>query len=144
MTPISSSRRTKCDLFRPGHCLHWLAAKHASRTTPRTGRLVALSEGSLTVEYLDRTTRYRGHDIGGLRAVAEIGAKVRVFEDHRLLGYDIDHWHCRMFGIALDEDQWTPCSYEPLTDITPEALADRLETRGGFSVSGESVVGWSK
>src|SRR5450631_2832139 len=88
MTPTARSRRPKCDLFKPGHCVHWIAAKQASRTTPRTGKLIELTDDAVTVEYLDRTTRYRSHDVGGLRAVAEIGAKVRVFEDYRLLTYD--------------------------------------------------------
>jgi hypothetical protein len=141
---MTATARPKCDLYKPGHCVHWIAAKQASRTTPRTGRLTELTKAAITVEYLDRTTRYRSHDTVGLQAVAPIGSKVGAFEDYRLLSYDIDYWHGRVFGIALDEDESIPCSYEPLVEVTPEFLAECLEIRGGFSVTGESVVGWGK
>ncbi len=103
-----------------------------------------VSEGWITVSYLDRTARYRHHDLIAVAEIAEPSAKVRVCERYRLLNVQLSNQVSKGFCIALESDEWTPCSYEPLVDVTPEALAERLETRGGFSVPGESVVGWSK
>lgn len=90
----------------------------------------------ITVEYLDKIGRYRNHRAEDVLEVAQSGTKVRVFERFGLLGVDIDHFTTRMFCIADADKPWTPCSTEPLTSVTPEALAKRLEERGGFSVPG--------
>lgn len=98
----------------------------------------------ITVEYLDKVGHYRNHDAQKILNVAEPGTKVQVFEDYGLLGVDMDHYTYRCFCIADAERPWTPCSYEPMVATTPEALADRLASRGGFSVPGQVVKGWSK
>ena len=64
-----------------------------------------------------------------------------VCERYRTLRIDVDDlaskWFC-IFIAGVDEP-WTPCSYQPLIAVSPEALADRLAKRGGFSVSGAEV-----
>lgn len=137
-------RPQRCDLYLPGHVPHWIQARKGAGDRASYGRLVEINDGAITVAYLDRTALYRNHDTRPLERVAPIGTKVRVSERYYLLGVDLPDHTCKVFSIALDDAQWTPCSYLPLTDVTPEALAERLETRGGFSVPGESVTGWTK
>jgi hypothetical protein len=136
MTGTSRNRRVECDLYLPGHCVHWIQARKASETTPRTGRLVEINDGVISVEYLDKIGRYRNHHPEDLLEVAQPGAKVRAFEGFGLPGVDINHFTTRMFCIADADRPWTPCSTEPMTSVTPEALAQRLQERGGFIVPG--------
>ncbi len=144
MTGNSRNRRNKCDLYLPGHCVHWIQSRKASEVTPRCGTLVEVTDTVITVEYLDKVGHYRNHDAGRILKVAKPGTKVRVSEDYGLLGVDMDHYTYRCFCIADTDRPWTSCSYEPMVATTPEALAERLASRGGFSVSGRVVKGWSK
>jgi hypothetical protein len=135
--------RVKCDLYLAGHCHHWIQARKASesRTSPRVGKLEAIDDdGFIVVRYLDKIGHYRNHDVGRLVDITRPGIKVRVFERYRLLSVDLPDGSARMFCIAIEDDEWTPCSYLPLTSATPEALAERLATRGGFSVPGNEIV----
>ena len=136
-----SQQRQLCDLYIPGHCVHWIQSKKAWETTPRTGRLVEINGGIITVEYLDKIGRDRNHRAEDVLEVAHPGSKVRVFERFGLLG--VDHGALtRMFCIAEADKPWTPCSTEPMTSVTPEALAERLQERGGFSVPGNLITSW--
>ena len=138
MTGASRNRRVECDLYLPGHCVHWIQSKKAWETTPTTGRLVEINGGIITVEYLDKIGRYRNHRAEDVLEVAQLGSKVRVFERFGLLGVDHDRL-TRMFCIADADEPWTPCSTEPMTSVTPEALATRLQERGGFSIPGRAL-----
>jgi hypothetical protein len=97
---------------------------------------VGVEDGIITVEYLDKVGRYRNHNAQRVLTIAKPGAKVRVFEDYGILGIDLDHRSSKSFCIADADKPWTPCSYEPLISVTPDALAKRLQERGGFSVPG--------
>ena len=143
MTAKGRRKHAKCDLYIPGHLVHWIQAKRSGDETPRTGKLVGVDDGIITVEYLDKIGRYRNHRAHDLAKIAEPGTKVRVFERYGLLGVDLDNRTTKMFCIADAEKPWVPCSYQPLTSVTPEALAERLNTRGGFSVPGRLLKGWS-
>ena len=140
MTGKSHNRRKECDLFLPGHCVHWIQSKKASEATPRYGTLTGVADGVVTVRYLDKVGRYRNHDAASILEVAQPGTTVRVFEGHGLLGVDVDHYRYRCFCIVDAERPWTPCSYEPMAATSPEALAERLTLRGGFSVPGRLVT----
>ena len=136
MTGTSHNRNVKCDLFLPGHLTHWIQQRKASETTPRTGRLVGVDDGVITVAYLDKTGHYRNHRAEEVLEVAQPGTKVRVFEDYGILGIDLDQRTSKSFCIADAGRPWIPCSYEPLNPVTAKALAERLNQRGGFSVPG--------
>ena len=129
----------KCDLYLPGHEVHWIQAKKSSEVTPSTGTLVDVADGVISVEYLDRLAHYRHHRVERVLKVTKRGAKVRVCERYRILAVDLEQRRVKLFCIALDKDKWRPCSFEPLTSATPEALAERLNFRGGFSVPGHQV-----
>jgi hypothetical protein len=131
----------KCELYIPGHCPHWIQVKRAAGTEPRVGTLVEIVDGVITVEYLDKIGHYRNHDAKQLEDIAQPGTNVRVFEDYRILGVDVEHGSRKVFCIALPGDTWTPCNYEPLESVTPDALAARLSTHGGFSVPGHLLIG---
>jgi len=136
MTGTRSSQNVTCDLYLPGHLTHWIQLRRTSEVTPRTGKLVGVEDGIITVEYLDKVGRYRNHNAQRVLTIAKPGAKVRVFEDYGILGIDLDHRSSKSFCIADADKPWTPCSYEPLISVTPDALAKRLQERGGFSVPG--------
>ena len=133
-----------CDLYLPGHQWHWIQARKSADARGSYGKLVEVGEDAIVVEYLDRVGHYRNHHAGKILNSSDLGAKVRVVERFHMLGVDLPNGRHGGFCIALETDKWTPCSYEPLTDVTPEALAERLGTRGGFSVPGESVGGRTK
>ena len=144
MAGKSRTKHEKCDLYLPGHLVHWIQARRASEVTPRIGTLVGVADGIITVEYLDKIGRYRNHRAHELAKIAEPGTKVRVFERFSLLSVDLDNRTTKMFCIADADKLWVPCSYQPLTSVTPEALAERLNTRGGFSVPGRLLKDWQE
>src|SRR5271156_4539556 len=127
-------KRPVCDFYRPGHLVHWIQARKASEPPASWGKLGEVDEGWITVNYLDRTSRYRNHDAAAVLAIAEPGDKVRVSEPYRMFGVELANHVHKGFCVALESDEWIPCSYDPLVDVTPDALADKLNTRGGFSV----------
>lgn len=97
----------------------------------------------ITITFLDRVVRYRNHDAASILDFADLGAKVRVSERYHVLGVQLANYEHKIYCIALETDEWTPCSFEPLVDTSPEGLAERLRTRGGFSVPGEAVAAGS-
>jgi hypothetical protein len=136
MTGTRSSQNVTCDLYLPGHLTHWIQLRRTSEVTPRTGKLVGVEDGIITVEYLDKVGRYRNHRPEEVSEVARPGTKVRVFEDYGLFGIDLDQRTSKSFCIADADQPWVECSYELLISVTAEALAERLNVRGGFSFPG--------
>jgi hypothetical protein len=133
-------RPEKCDLYLPGHHTHWIQARKASTERYRWGKLVSVYDDVITVAYLDGVSRYRNHRVETLLDIAATGTKVAVCERYRTMRIDVDDLASKCFCIATVHEPWTPCSYEPLTAVSPEALADRLAKRGGFSVPGWLLV----
>jgi hypothetical protein len=129
-----SQRPENCDLYLPGHCTHWIQLRKASAERYDWGRLVTVDDDVITVAYLGGVGRYRNHRAETLLDIAVPGTKVAVCERYRTLRIDVGDLASKWFCIAGVDDPWTPCSYEPLTAVSPEALADRLTKRGGFSV----------
>ena len=142
MTSPNEAGDRRCDLYRPGHLVHWIQARKAYEGPANWGKLAEVDGDWITVSYLDRVARYRSHDLTTVADIAEPGAKVRVSERFHLLNIQLLNHLSKGFCVALETDAWTPCSFEPLIEVTPEALAERLETRGGFSVSGELIARW--
>ncbi len=134
-----------CDLYGPGHNVHWIpalksagnaAAEERTRTT-----LVVAADGVIVVSLADGDlVRYRTHSTRRIRRIAKPGDEMIVCESHRILGVPGPRGATRMFCIALDRDELQPCSVSPVTVATPDALAEQLATRGGFSVPGHHVL----
>lgn len=135
--------RPPCDLFRPGHLVHWIQARKASEPPASWGVLTEVDDQWITVTFLDRVVRYRNHDAVSILDFADLGAKVRVSERYHVLGVQLANYEHKIYCIAMETDEWTPCSFDPLVDTSPEGLAERLRTRGGFSVPGEAVFAGS-
>jgi hypothetical protein len=135
--PETGRRRPrKCDLYIAGHTVHWIQAIRSHDVANRRGHLVAVEGNAITADFDGEYERYRNHDPQRLLEIIGIGGTVIVCSRYSLLksggGY--------CFSIVDAEDPWRPCDCKPLTSATPEALAERLETHGGFVVPGHLVL----
>lgn len=124
-----------CDLYLPGHCLHWIQLRKGSEITPRCGQVVSVEDGVITVKYLDRTSAYRNHQPDKIGVYVKVGGHVRVVERFGVLTSDLDQRSVNQFSIIDTNKPWRPCSrFESPASTTPEELAERLQERGGFSI----------
>ena len=126
--------RPTCDLYLQGHLVHWVQAKKATEHRFSWGRLEAVEEQTVTVRYLDRVGRYRTHDTAELAFYTSVGDKLSVCEPYGVLRYDIDDRRTLLVGVTDADAPWEPCRYRPLEQITPDTLAERIRTHGGYSV----------
>ncbi|HXY27730.1 MAG TPA: hypothetical protein VEH82_05570, partial [Acidimicrobiales bacterium] len=115
----------------PGHAVHWIQANRSAGLSHRTGRLTAVEDDVITVDFGDEVKEYRNCDPERLVEIVGIGSTVRFCERYWILrgpsGY--------VFSVAPADASWqVPCDFSPLTSAIPEALAERLRTHGGFSV----------
>jgi hypothetical protein len=125
-----------CELYIPGHSVHWIQAKHSFGEPHRDGRLTDAEDNVITVDFGDEVKRYRNCDPERLWEILGIGHSVRVCEGYSILRA----WNNYVFCIVDADEPWVPCDYSPLTSATPEALVKRMETHGGFFVSGQQVL----
>ena len=136
---------SSCDLYGPGHNVHWIpalkSAGNAAAGERTRATLVVAADGVIVVSLADGDLfRYRTHSTRRIRRIAKPGDEVIVCESYRILGVRGPRGTTRLFGIALDRDEMRPCGASPITAATPEALAEQLATRGGFSVPGQEVL----
>lgn len=129
--------RPTCDLYLRGHLVHWIQAKKAAEHKFSWGRLEALDKETVTVRFLDRVGNYRTHDTAELAFYATTGEKVGVCEPYGVLRYDIGPGRALLVGVTDSTAPFEPCRYRPLEQITPDTLAERIRTHGGFSVLGD-------
>ena len=136
MTARQSGEVYRCELYRAGHTVHHIQALRSVGEANREGRLTEVLGNVISVDFGGVTRQYRNHDTDRLMDLIGVGGTVRVCE-----GYDILRGAGDYCFSVLDADEpWVPCDHEPLTSFTPEALAERLETHGGFLVPGAAVV----
>ena len=142
--PANSRRKKpkvrKCQLYIDGHVVHYIQALHSLGRPHRSGRLVDLNGNVLTVEFSDQIKQYRNHNVDRLLERVPIGTEVRVCYEYRILRYRHDDSGSYCFSICSVDTPWTLCNYEPLRSATPEALAERVRTHGGFVVPGKQVL----
>ena len=86
------------------------------------------------MRFLDRVGNYRTHDTAELAFYATTGDKVGLCEPFGVLRYEIDHRRALLVGVTDAAAHWEPCQYRPLEQITPDTLAERIRTHGGFSI----------
>jgi hypothetical protein len=132
-------RPRHCQLYIPGHSVHWIQAKKSYGEPHREGRLTAVSGDVLTVEFGDEVKQYRNCDPDRLLDIVGIQGRVSVCERYSILRTPSRDGHY-VFCIVDPDEAWVPCDYSPLSSATPAALAERLETHGGFFVSGQQVL----
>jgi hypothetical protein len=138
----ASSKRPKCDLYIPGHCVHWIQARLAREEPHKWGELEAFEERLITIRFRAGIARYQNHQAEAVLNVAQLGAKVEVSERYGLLGIPLENGHIRLFCIAEANSPWRPCSVAHEGPVSFEDLANRLNERGGFSVAGPVITSW--
>jgi hypothetical protein len=126
-----------CQFYRAGHTVHHIQAIRSIPEAHRNGRLVAVDENRITIDFGDEAADYRNHDTERLVDMVGIGGNVRICERFVILRGMGDY----CFSIAGADEPWTPCDTTPITSMSPEALAERLKTHGGFLVPGHLVTG---
>ncbi len=132
MTAKDAAEVYTCELYQAGHTVHHIQANRSAGEPHRQGSLTEVRDDVITVDFGNEIRRYRNHDPDRLVDIVGIGGSVGVCERYVILrgngGY--------CFSILDADKPWVPCDYEPLTSFTPEALARRMETHGGFLVPG--------
>jgi hypothetical protein len=132
--------RRHCQLYVPGHTIHYLQAIKSTGQHHQWGILIGITWDMILVEYLDRVGVYRNHKAEELLRVADLGDQVRVCEKFSILRIAGERNCNHCFSVVDADAPWRPCDFTPLTDASPEALAERLITHGGFLVPGRAVL----
>jgi len=126
----------ECDLYIPGHMVHWIQARLAWEHPREWGVLDEVQERVITVRFSDRIARYRNHQVEALLDVGEHGSSVLVSARYGTLSVPSDHGSLWCFCIADADEPWRACSVGPEGPVSYGDLVDRLEDRGGFSIPG--------
>jgi hypothetical protein len=145
MTVRRRQTAPECDLYIPGHEVHWIQARQSSKPPHSWGVLDEVSGQVITVRFLDRVVRYRNHHTEGVLEVAQEGARVRVSEDCGLLGIPLKNapGHVACFCIVDADEPWRPCGVAPSVRSLDDLL-DRIEDRGGFGIPGGLLAGMAE
>ncbi len=132
------SRRPQpeCDLYIPGHIVHWIQAKLAWEHPREWAVLEGVQGQVITVRFPDRSARYRNHQVEALLDIAERGSSILVSARYGTLSVPSDHGSLWCFCIAEADEAWRACSVAPTYPVSCQDLIDRLEDRGGFSIPG--------
>jgi hypothetical protein len=117
--------------------VHQIQAIRSSSEPHRPGHLIAVEGNKITVDFGEEVKHYRNDDVERLVDIVGIGGEVLVREDFDILRYRTSHFESHCFSIADAEEPWILCDTTPMTSTTPEALAERLTTHGGFLVPGK-------
>ena len=138
-SPIGGAGRRRraqpnCDLYIPGHMVHWIQAKLSWEHPRAWGVLEEVQGQVITVRFSDRIARYRNHQVEALLELAERGTRVLVSTRYGTLGVPTDPGSLRVFCIAAADEPWRACSVAPLGPVSHGELVDRLKDRGGFSI----------
>ena len=126
----------RCELYISGHTVHHIQALRSHDAEKRVGRLAAVEGNVITVDFNGEIEHYRNHEPERLLEIIGIGGTVIVCSSFSLL--KSESGSC--FSIAQDDGPWRPCDYQPLNSAKPDALAERLETHGGFLVPGDLIL----
>jgi hypothetical protein len=125
----------RCELYLAGHTLHYIPATRSVREPHRTGYLIAANGNVISVDFGDEVKRYRHHAVERLVEIVGIGGKVQVCEGFGILRFPHGGGNF-CFSVKEIDKPWIPCDDTPPTSTSPEALAERLNTHGGFLVPG--------
>jgi hypothetical protein len=120
----------RCELYREGHTVHPTQVRVCHRSPVRLGRLESVEGNLITVRYDDAVVCFRNHEPERLTEIVGVGGVVRSFSS--ILQGATNH----CFSILQSDRPWIPCDHEPLRSFSPDALADRLASHGGFLVPG--------
>ena len=132
-------RPRKCQLYLAGHTVHYIQAIHSVGEVHREGSLMASNCNVITVDFGDELKKYRNHEVERLVEIVGIGGNVRICESYVILRFPQGGGNA-CFSISEIDEPWIPCDHTPLKSISPEALAERLNTHGGFLVPGSQLL----
>jgi hypothetical protein len=116
--------------------VHYIQARLAWEHPREWAVLEGVHEQVITVRFSDRSARYRNHEVEALLDIAEPGTSVLVSERYGTLSVPTGRGTLGCFCIADADEPWRGCSVAPWDPVSHEDLIDRLEDRGGFSISG--------
>jgi hypothetical protein len=134
MTGPQPQNAPPCDLYIPGHLVHWIQAKKASGHPCTWGVLEDVREQVITVRFLDRVAHYRNHRADSVIEAARVGARVEVCERYGLLGIPLDNDETQLVCIADAARPWRQCSVASADPASLDELTQRMTDRGGFVV----------
>jgi hypothetical protein len=126
----------RCQMYLPGHSVHWIQARKSEPGPFEVGILTEVNGDVITLEFGTEYRRYRNHEVERLVEIVGIDNGVHVSERYRILRSRTGY----LFSIATVGDRSVSCDATPLATVTPEALAERLETHGGFSIPGRQLT----
>jgi hypothetical protein len=128
--------RPECDLYIPGHVVHYIQARLAWEHPREWAVLEGVQGQVITVRFPDRIARYRNHELEALLDIAEPGSSVLVSQQYGTLSVPTGRGTLGCFCIADADEPWRACSVAPRDPVSYQDLIDRLEDRGGFSIPG--------
>jgi hypothetical protein len=125
----------KCALYRSGHTVHPIQANRSIGQAHRHGHLIAVDGDLITVDFGGEVKSYWNHEVERIVEIVGIAGEVRICEDYLLLRGGGNY----CFSILAADESWTPCDYQSISSASPQDLAQRVKTHGGFLVPGDSV-----
>lgn len=131
-------RPRRCTSYAAGHTVHWIQALHSANKPEvarrtRTGTLTAVEGDLLTIRFAAdaEPERFRNHEPQRLLAIArQLPAAVSLNDQYCILRVGT---YCFSVKQATS-GPWGRCPVDDLPDSSPETLAERTRTHGGFSV----------
>jgi len=141
----SRSGGPPCDLYLPGHQVHYIQSRLAMADDAAADRvratLVEVTDGHVVVRLDDGTfARYRNHATDRIRRVAAPGDELMVCERFGILGIPVSRG-TSMFCLAPEGDDLRSCDEAPSVVATTESLVGQLVSRGGFIVRADQLPG---
>ena len=134
---VTALEGRRCEPYGSGHVVHHIPANRSHGEPSRKGRLLDVIENVITVDYGDEIKTYRNHDPDRLVDIIGIGGSVYACELSRILRSAGSY----CFSVSRADVPWIPCDFRPLRSTTPQALADRVITHGGFVVPRPALNG---
>jgi hypothetical protein len=111
MTHNDEDPGSRCHLYLPGHCVHYLKLKKDAEVglpwSP--GRFVDFEDDVIVVELHDGFHRYRNHRPNRVRQIAQADDRVSISAPYSLLEFDRHGHHLMTVCVATAEGQWVPC-----------------------------------
>lgn len=130
-----SSHIPPCQVYFPGHVVHWVQVNLSIGEPHLTGTLAGVGGGVIAIDFGEQITFFQNHEPEHLIKTIGIGGTVQICDKYSLLISGDDY-----FSILNTNEPLGPCKYDALTSTSFDALAERLRTHGGYTVPGSQVL----
>lgn len=130
----SRALATSCDLYLPGHNVHWIQAKRSwGRQREDVAAVIESIDGDFVRVIVDgRVQVFRNHDLSRLAMLSAETPEVALRQPGLLASQN--HLVC----IAPADLPWIPCRTHSEADGDSLSLAEQLISTGGFTIAGPS------